>query len=174
MEKLAGGVPKKEDLIDWLTDGNQGGALQKALLLPMVAGDKTDLVNNSVKLSFPSANPIELHHIYPREWCRNNKAGELAKWLDEEKAGRDYVNSVANLMPLSRESNNKWKQKNPAQFISELKLNFEYTQQNLRSLFIDEVAFQHLTSGANGVKDFWERRAGLIADDLLVRTRVIV
>jgi hypothetical protein len=172
--KLMRDVPTKSELIDWLTDGNQGGALQKAFLLPMIAGEKTDLVNNGVKLSFPSANPIELHHIYPREWCRNNKVGDLAKWLDEEKAGRDYVNSVANLMPLSRESNNKWKQKNPAQFLSERKLNFTNNQKNLRSLFIDEVAFGYLASGASGVKSFWDRRAELIADDLLTRTRVIV
>jgi hypothetical protein len=172
--KMAGGVPARQELIDWLTDGNQGGALQKALLLPMTAGEKTDLVSNSVKLSFPSANPIELHHIYPREWCRNNKVGDLALWLDEDKAGRDYVNSVANLMPLSRESNNRWKQKNPAQFLSELKLKFMSNEQNLRSLFIDEAAFEYLASGANGVKSFWDRRAELIADDLLNRTRVII
>jgi hypothetical protein len=174
LDKLVANVPKKPELIDWLTDGNQGGALQKALLLPMIAGDKTDLVNNNVKLSFPSANPIELHHIFPREWCRNNKVGNLAKWLDEEKAGRDYVNSVVNLMPLSRESNNRWKQKNPAQFLSELKLNFPNNQQNLRSMFIDEVAFQYLASGTNEVKSFWDRRAEYIADDLLTRMRVIV
>jgi hypothetical protein len=172
--KVAGGVPTKLELIDWLTDGNQGGALQKALLLPMIAGEKTDLVNNSVKLSFPSANPVELHHIYPREWCRNNKVGDLALWLDEDKAGRDYVNSVANLMPLSRESNNRWKQKNPAQFLSELKIKFMNNEQNLRPLFIDEAAFEYLASGANGVKSFWDRRAELIANDLLNRTRVII
>jgi hypothetical protein len=77
-------------------------------------------------------------------------------------------------MPLSRESNNRWKQKNPAQFLSELKIKFMNNEQNLRPLFIDEAAFEYLASGANGVKSFWDRRAELIANDLLNRTRVII
>jgi hypothetical protein len=167
-------LPSEAELVDLLTDGDPGGALGKALALPMLAGVRKDLVNTGTSLEYPSTEPVELHHIYPKEWCRNNKSGALAKLLDANLAGRDYVNSISNLMPLSRVSNNNWRQKIPGQFIVEKQLSFPNVKEVLRPLFIDEAAFQSLADGDKKIEEFWLHRASLIAQDILERTKVIL
>jgi hypothetical protein len=165
-------VPSKQELVDYLTDGNQGGALQKALVLPMLASVQTDFINGKT-LAFPKASDLELHHIYPKEWSRSNRVGSLARLLDPDQAERDYVNSVSNLVPLSRESNNQWRYKNPGQILVERKLQFPSIEDSLRVLFIDEKAFKMLKLGAESLPDFWLHRAMLIADDLTKRTKIV-
>src|SRR5690606_12275223 len=98
-------VPTREQLIDRLTDKRPSGALGKALALPVIARAHKDLLDPSVALEFPSEAGAELHHIYPRDWCKNNSAGTLADVLNVRSAGRNYCESLANLIPLSRESN---------------------------------------------------------------------
>lgn len=165
-------VPEVTELKDYLTNGNQGGALQKALALPMLAGARNDIFDPSISLSYPTTEPIELHHIYPKNWCRNNRSGELASVLDAQRAGRDFVNSTANLMPLSRASNNIWRDANPAQFIESKSLSFTSLRTALLPIFIDDECFRLLASGSNGMKEFWEHRAELMAQDLIHRTVV--
>jgi hypothetical protein len=77
-------------------------------------------------------------------------------------------------MPLSRQSNNAWRQQFPAQFISQHRLTFGPNEANLKNLFIDETAFGLLVGGTENIKAFWDRRAELIADSLLRNTRVIL
>jgi Protein of unknown function DUF262 len=163
-------APTRDELIDWLTNGNQGGALQKALCLPMLAGARRDLVNANISLAYPSTNPVELHHIYPKAWCTNNQYGESVDFLDPERAGRNYIESIANLMPLSRISNNAWRQNNPSQFIRDSKLSYNPIENNLKPLFIDAEGFESLCGGK--IKTFWDHRAELIADTLLKFTAV--
>ena len=167
-------LPEVTELYELLIDGDPGGALGKALMLPMLAGVRKDLVDTGRSLSFPSNEPIELHHIFPKEWCRNNRTGPLAPLLDEDKAGRDFVNSIANLMPLSRVSNNSWKQKIPGQFISERKLVFGNIREVLRPLFIDELAFECLSHGERDLLKFWEHRATLMAQDIAGRMKLML
>jgi hypothetical protein len=166
-------VPSKTELIDLITSGNQGGAMQKALTLPMLAGARQDILDSGLTLSYPSATPVELHHIVPKEWCRNNQHGALAAILDVGVAGKDYVNAVANLMPLSRESNNAWRQRIPEQFFRERRITFEPNQENFRTIFIDKKAFQLLNEGATGIEAFWKHRADLIATHLINLTKVV-
>jgi len=165
-------IPDRKELEDYLTNGNQGGAIQKALALPMLAGARSDIVNPSISLSYPATEPIELHHIYPKNWCRISKTGELAVLLDPQQAGRDFVNSIANLMPLSRASNNSWRDFSPEQFIQSKHLSFAPLRTTLQPIFIDEEGFQLLAVGHGGVRSFWERRASWIASELLNRTIV--
>lgn len=167
-------LPSEAELIELLTDGDPGGAIGKALTLPMLAGVRKDLVDTGRSLEYPSNEPVELHHIFPKEWCRNNKTGSLAKILDANQAGRDYVNCVANLMPLSRVSNNNWRQKIPGQFILEKQLSFSNVKEVLRPLFIDEQAFSALAGGDNAIDTFWKHRARLIAQDVLSRVKVVL
>ena len=167
-------VPDKNELVDMLTNGTQSGAMSKALALLMFARARKDPVQASIDLAYPSASPVELHHIYPKEWCRNNKTGELAAILDPAIARRDFVGSVANQMPLSRESNNAWRQKSPAQFIAESQITFSPNRENLKAVFIDERGFEYLSGGPQNVEKFWQHRAELIADALLQNTRVVL
>jgi hypothetical protein len=173
LQEFMGGVlPNKEQLVDLVSEGRQTGALQKALTLPMIAGVHQDLLDPQMKIGFPGGEPVELHHIYPKAWCNSSKAGELARILDREVAGRNWVDSTANLMPLSRKSNNIWKSKMPGQILQEKKAEYGVVKQAAKQVFIDEEAFGHLVEGARRIEEFWSRRADLIAEDLMSRTLV--
>jgi hypothetical protein len=165
-------TPSKEQLVEDLTDGQLSGAFQKALILPLLATATSDLVDPDLKLTFPTSQPVELHHIFPKEWCKNNKQGELAAILDKVQAGKDWPNSIANLMPLSGKSNNAWKQKIPEQFLVEKGISFQPNEAIFKSLFIDADAFQLLAQGTQGIPEFWNKRANTIADFLIRRTTV--
>jgi hypothetical protein len=138
----------------------------------MLAGARKDLLEASIKLSFPSTEPVELHHIYPKAWCGSSKVGDLALLLDRDKAGRNWVDSVANLMPMSRKSNNLWKAKLPGQILVETKVDYDHVSDVLKPAFIDREAFAFLLEGPKGLREFWELRANFIADDLIARTNV--
>lgn len=165
-------LPTKAALIDELTDGRPVGATLKTFTLPMLAGVKTDLVNASLDLRYPKGEGVELHHIYPKGWCRSSQSGPLRSILDPGSAGRDFVESISNLMPLSRVSNNRWKIALPGQIIVEEALRYNQLAEKLVAVFIDSKCFQLLESGVDGIPEFWTRRADLIAQDLLNRTQV--
>jgi hypothetical protein len=168
-------LPSRADLREYVTDGRPGGAMQKALYLRMLAVADKDLLDDRISLSFPhQETSVQLHHIYPRDWCRNNRIGTLAYLLDDREAGRDWVNAVCNLMPLSRQSNNVWKAKIPGQVLSEREIGYEHSSALLKNAFIDEGCFAALLRGPDGLSDFWERRAELIVEDLLARMSLVI
>lgn len=165
-------VPSLDGLVELVSDGRQTGALQKAITLPMLAGTHQDLLDPQLSISFPSGEPPELHHIFPKAWCASSAAGDLAKVLNKDVAGRDWVNSTANLMPLSRKSNNLWRSKIPGQILAERQITFSAVKQAAKQVYIDEEAFGYLLKGAARIEDFWRVRAYLVARDLLDRTTV--
>jgi hypothetical protein len=167
-------LPDSKVLFEGLTDGRPSGAAQKAYTLPMLAGVKVDLVDPSISLRFPSNEAVEMHHIYPKAWCTNSRSGKLAAFLDKETADKDWVNSIANMMPLSRRSNNAWKIRLPGQIISEQKISFAQMEDRLKPLFIDRDCFNLLIAGTDGIPKFWERRANLMVKDLLRRTEIVL
>ena len=154
-------IPGSDELRD-LYSGHQTGALQKALQLPIVANARRDFLNQ-VDISFPARRDIDLHHIYPKAWCRDNRTGTLSKWLDPS-SDKDWVGSAANLMPLSRESNLKWRASNPGAILHQEGVT--YDAELFRDLFITEEAFALLESGAKGIPSFWEVRADTLATQL--------
>ncbi|MGB5926114.1 MAG: DUF262 domain-containing protein [Dehalococcoidia bacterium] len=166
-------LPTKDDLMAAVTDTVPIGALGKALMLPMHGGARRDLVDGNRSLEYPTPKGVPIHHIYPKNWCQNNKMGRLAILLDKKKAGKDWVNSAANLMPLSRESNNLWKAKPPGQVLAENGIVYEHVQDILRASFMDRQCFDYLLQGEKNIQEFWERRATLIVEDLLRRMTVI-
>ncbi len=167
-------VPSKHTLVDMLSDGRQTGALQKTLVLPMLAGARRDLLDPTIRLAYPTTEQVELHHIYPKSWCNNSRAGELTALLDRTKTGRNWVDSTANLMPMSRKSNNFWKAKVPGQVLAEMNVTYQHAKEVMKPAFINEEAFQLLLDGPKGLGRFWDLRADLIAEDLLARTTVFL
>lgn len=165
-------IPDQSQLVALLTQGRNTGALQKALLLPLIGRATKDLLAPDKLISFPENKTVELHHIYPRSWCLNNIAGDLASALDVRQAGKNYRESVANLTPLSRVSNQRWKAKSPGQAIIESNLNYTVLSDILGRAFIDDAAFAALTSSVPTPREFWERRALLMADYLSKRMSV--
>lgn len=168
-------LPSKDDLLEYVTDGRPGGAMQKALYLPMLASAERDLLDDNIDLRYPQqGSAVQLHHIYPRDWCRNNIVGNLAELLDPQVAGQDWVDAVCNLMPLSRQSNNTWKAKNPGQVIVERNITYAPVASILSKAYIDVQCFEALRRGADGIKEFWIHRADLIIRDLIQRMEITI
>ena len=156
-------LPKADELRD-LYSGRQTGALQKALLLPIVAGARKDLLKPEIDISFPAHTDIELHHIYPKAWCRDNRTGDLSQWLDHPKVSvKDWVNAPANLMPLTRDSNVTWRSANPGAILHQENLSYDSHGDLFTSAFVNERAFEHLSHGAGGIPHFWKVRADTLA-----------
>jgi hypothetical protein len=164
-------LPNKSTLEELLTDGRQTGAMQKALTLPMSARGQRDLIDPQLRIGYPTTD-VELHHIYPKAWCANSRTGELAILLDKAKAGKDWVNSTANLMPMSRKSNNRWKSKLPGQIFDEMGVEYSFIREAAEQVFIDEAGYQMLMHGSRDILQFWEHRASLMAADLIKRTQI--
>jgi len=139
----------------------------------MRAQASLDLVDKSIKLGFPESSEfVQFHYIYPKSWCNDNASGKLSKILDPKKAEQNWVDSVANLMPLSRISNNKWKSKNPGQILTEKGIAYKDSEEIFKVVFIDKKAYSLLTNGASGIPDFWNHRASLLAEDFLNRVEI--
>ena len=82
------------------------------------------------------------------------------------------MDSTANLMPLSRKSNNVWKAKIPGQVLEEKSIQYTVIKAAAEPVFIDELAFEALCQGPKGIKRLWSRRAELMARDLIARMRI--
>lgn len=164
-------VPNSEELRE-LCSGRQTGALQKALLLSIVAKANKDLLKPDLDISFPARTDIQLHHIYPQGWCRNNRTGKLSEWLDPDVSSNDWVGSAANLMPLSRESNLKWRAANPGAVLHQEDIDYSSHGDRLSEVFVSEEAFACLSKGAEGIPRFWQARADTLASHLENRLNV--
>ncbi len=159
-------LPDSNELRD-LFSGRQTGALQKALLLPILAGAKKDLLMPEVNISFPARTDIQLHHIYPKAWCRDNCTDDLSEWLDHPRVAiKDWVGAAANLMPLTRESNLEWRTANPGTILHQRNLRYDSHGELFANVFISEQAYAHLSEGAGGIPKFWNARADTLASHL--------
>lgn len=167
-------LPSATDIVELLTDGRPGGAMQRALCLPMIARASHDFVDPNVSLKFPEGEVKELHHLYPVAWCKTNAEGRLSKILDAGRASKAWVNSISNLVPLSRVSNNRWRNKVPGQVLEEENIDYHSRATILDDVYINEQLFDLLKTGRDGLPIFWENRAALMAEDILARTRIIL
>ena len=158
-------LPNSESLREFCGD-RQTGALQKALVLPIVAKAKRDLLNPEIDISYPARTDIQAHHIYPLAWCRNNRTGHLSQWLDPNLSESDWVGSAANLMPLSRESNLQWRAENPGSILRDKRVDYARYRRTFEDLFISKKAFGYLLEGADGIPNFWKARAETLASHL--------
>ena len=165
-------LPDENELVDYLTNGSTAGAMRAALRLRMLARSTNDLLDPSINIGFGRGAKIELHHIFPKAWCRDNrvgKLGELIRAQDEE--GRDWVGSTANFMPLSKDSNLKWRAKLPRLVLQEHSVDFATRKSDLEAVAINEEAFGLLAGPfdeeLSQIGEFWKKRSHVIAADLL-------
>jgi hypothetical protein len=165
-------LPSIETVRDQLLQAKPAGAMGRALSLPVRTRPTTDLLDPGTSIGYPSAKPVELHHIYPQAWCANNQHGVLGAVLDPHKADFDYVKSVANLTPLTRESNNSWRAQTPGQALAKADISYDLAEQRLAAHFISKKGYEALTGSEPDPKSFWEDRASLIATDLVSRCSV--
>ena len=162
-------LPDRKYLLAQLTDGSVKGAIRNALRLRMRAQARQDLLDPQVDISFPSGTEPELHHVFPKAWCNNNKVGDLKKRLDELKdSGRDWLGSAVNLIPLSKDSNLDWRAKRPEQILKSKSISYSNRSVACSAIFIDEPTFDTLLEAdANTAGTFWDLRADLMADDFM-------
>lgn len=148
-----------------LLDGKPTGALAKALALPLKTYPKRDLVDPSKGIQFGnSAEPVEIHHIFPKDWIKNNISAETqSSWSD---SGLGHVNCIANLTPMLRSSNQIWKAKVPGNALSDRGVTRRTHPDVLDSHFLNDEVFEQLTNKTSTVTDFWRTRAKLIAAEL--------
>lgn len=155
-----------------LLHAKPAGALGQALSLPVRTRPEADLLEPGTSIHYPSAKPVELHHIYPQAWCANNRHGALGAILDPNRADYDYVRSVANQTPLTRESNNDWRANTPGQALAKRDLTFAVAKDRLESHFISKIAYDALTASNPDPKGFWDERARMIGEYLVARCSV--
>jgi hypothetical protein len=152
-------------------DGSETGALRKASLLLLISRARADVIDTNTPISFGSSD-VHLHHIFPKDWCSNNKSDSLLEVLDKKLAGRDYINSPANLMPMARKSNLLWRKKSPSQAISEFDLSYDNNSDLWAAYFVSREAFQILANAIPDPKSFWEVRANSIGSEIMRRMKV--
>ena len=157
---------KKEDLINKLQDKNSG-ALNAAFRLPLIVKIKTDIMDGKMIQN----NAKEFHHIYPRKWANSNRNGKLGQLLDNPE-NKEYVESVVNLIPLSKNSNLQWRDKIPGQALREKGVDFSQKEDLFQAAFIDEECFNILKSSPADPGAFWNKRAEKMAEYFLKLTQI--
>jgi hypothetical protein len=163
-------VPTVEQLEENLLNGRPGGALQAAYQLPMLAACSHDISGKNLEIGKPLT--FELHHIWPKKWCKSNAVGEYEELLDPKKGRFDYVNSIANLMPLSQQANRDWRDMSPANYIELHGVRFDAVADAMQASSIDKTCFELLKEGVTSVEQFWKRRARLLAERLYELTKL--
>lgn len=159
-------APSRAEIESLLKRGRIAGAMQKALLLPMLAGVRNDLISPDQVIGFPDGEPSEIHHFFPIAWCANNERLALTR-MDPDGAEVNLPQSIVNLIPLSRGSNNIWKTKHPAQVFAERALSYEQVSDVLAAAFIDQEAFEMAVGSEPDPMAFWQRRSRLYAEELM-------
>ncbi|MEO7409814.1 MAG: hypothetical protein ABIU10_00635 [Sphingomicrobium sp.] len=164
-------IALKDRLTPLALDGSETGALKKASILLLVARARRDVVDSQTSIQFGSG-ALQLHHIYPKDWCANNSSGTLANVLDKKSSKYDFINSPANLMPMSRNSNLLWRKKAPAHFIEESEITFDMNADLWSAYFIPKELFGLLSSPVPNPEAFWLGRGELIASEIYRRMTV--
>jgi hypothetical protein len=117
----------------------------------LVTGDKLD------RFTDERGKKVQLHHIFPKDWCRNNKGKHQILTVLTE-------NNFSNLIPLTATSNNIWKANSPATALTTNNLDFNSNVQIFETGFINSTAFKALSE--DNVEEFWKIRADKIAEQL--------
>lgn len=170
LDRVVGSRPTLEEITALVSDGDERGAARRSALLLLHARAKDDVVTPELSISIESGM-MDLHHIYPREWCKKNATALIPASEEGLSEGR-WVNSAANLMPMHRKTNNDWKDSAPATFLTDRSIDFDSRQDNWNWYFIDREAFGFLLEGEVGVTRFWSKRAELIASEIYDKTAV--
>ncbi len=137
---------------------NSGAMAQGAKLLLYTRSNR-DFVDPKIFLK-NLKNEIHLHHIFPKDWLKNNKIN-----MDENQLSK-WINSPANLIPLSPESNLKWKTMEPSQAIEKLRINSSEQLEELTLNFINNTALDILKEGPASLEKFWNFRAKQIYEKI--------
>jgi uncharacterized protein with ParB-like and HNH nuclease domain len=155
---------KSEELIaEHLMDSEIRGALRLALILFLNTKTNYDLLSGSRldRFSTSGNEKVDLHHIYPRDWCRNNRAAHQVL-----QNAAHIENCIANLTPLTSASNNRWKTRSPGTAINEFDLTWENRSSVYTESFVDKETFEVLSASVPNPESFWKKRSLIIAREI--------
>ncbi len=152
---------QSQDIQRDILDGDIRGAtkqgiemfIRSRMTVPIVARGKTGAGN--------SESAIHLHHIYPRNWCKMNRAN----WMNDE-TDESIVNSYANLAPLPSNVNWDWDEMSPATALNQLGIQYEENTVAFNQVFISQEMWDILTQNVPQPMAFWAARSNLIAEEL--------
>ncbi|MGZ8363123.1 MAG: hypothetical protein ACXW3D_04620 [Caulobacteraceae bacterium] len=117
-----------------------------------------------------SSERVELHHLYPRQWVKDNIQNETQKEWANSKFG--MVESIANLTPMIQSSNLKWRAKVPGKALADAGVTPATHATALKSHYLEQAAYEQLISGFTGLPAFWGERAKALATDIHSRMMV--
>lgn len=145
------------------------GAQSDIITCFMLATQNLDLLTGATLDPFlrsPDEQSVEIHHLYPQKWLGNNKAGR------EDQYKR--LNCFANKVPLSRSSNNVWKDKAPNTVLSAKSLTWVTASMQFSKACVEDVAFAMLSEQptAENITSVWDRRASKISTHLFNAQRL--
>jgi hypothetical protein len=152
----------KEEIEQDLLNGELRGAKRQAITIFLLSGTKTDLATGA-KLDYLSEDKdrkVQLHHIYPKQWCKDNKGSSNIL-----TSRPDSVNCAANLVPLSAASNNAWMTRSPATATQHFELEYDDKDPRFGNAFVNREMFECLTKDSDP-EEFWKMRASLLAERL--------
>ena len=151
-------VKSKENIKEIVQASDIKGAMNQGITLLLNSKATIELLTNNPldRFTDDKSEKLQLHHIFPRDWCRNNKGTQP---IIEELSESHY----ANLIPLTAASNIKWKASSPARAIKSFGLDFNSHSDTFESGYIDSDCFEYLKN--DDLKNFLTRRADIIADD---------
>ena len=165
LDKIFGGAPVELEILKKeVLDHRPSGAMAKAIHLAIRSSAKQDFLDPQKSTTSFFSNEVDLHHIFPKDWIKNNvNVNDLERYALEGKGG---VNCIANLTPMIRQSNLNWRANTPSIALQKNQITYQKFQKASDGHFVDEFCFSILEKTNSNFLDFWNRRAELISTHL--------
>jgi hypothetical protein len=112
------------DIIQERLLGKTSGAMRQALQLPIKYLPNEDLVKPSENIVFPKAEGIQMHHIFPKQWVKDNPTSSaFGKWATNKDKIKELRECIVNKTPLTANSNITWKSMSPSSAMKNFRTN---------------------------------------------------
>lgn len=161
----------EDEVWEAVTNGNTRGALRDGAILLLHTRAQNDFVDLAQDISNVTSRH-DLHHIFAKRWCKDNLTNANKEYLTVSKEGRNWVDSPANLIPMSSKSNKKWDTMEPSAAMGSLGVKTEEQLEQLRKYFIDADCLKLLEQGGVSVGGFLQARAKLLQKEIVRLMRV--
>lgn len=146
----------EDDLGVIVKNGDIRGAIKQSLALLLLSKVKNDVITKKPlnRLSEDKKAKVELHHIFPAQWCNDN-------WQHHPilRDNEEIANSIVNFIPMTAESNKKWLTNSPATAIATFGLNTQANKDIFNQAFIPNNLFDVLNESNPNPDGFFDLRA---------------
>jgi len=163
--------PSKTDLLDQLL-GKPSGAIKQALQLPVKYMPTKDIVSHNSNIQFPAISSIQMHHIFPRKWIKDNTNRQVfGTWHQDADKMKELTDCLVNKTPLIDSSNLSWSSKSPSTAINGFsQVGQKKGKKIWTERFITDDTYDALL--ADEAKNFLEFRAEELADWFIDQSKI--